>query len=88
MEGLFFKEFKRPMCGAQPISSVADAAPGELFSSMAARLRPDRVAADLLKYPTLISYVAVQSVFLPALSMILVVTFIRTGTRFFGQGME
>ena len=88
METLFYNEYGRGMCGGQPISSVADANPNELFSSMAARLRPDRVAADLLKYPTLISYVAVQSVFLPALSMIFVVTFIRTATRFFSQGME
>ena len=88
MEPLFSQEFGHAMCGGQEISSVASAAPGELFMGMASRLRPDRVALDLLKFPTMISYIAVQSVFLPAFSMVLVVTFIRTATKFFSQGME
>jgi len=88
MEPLYLKEYGHAMCSGEEASSVVSADPTNLFSAMTSRLRPDRVAADLLKYPTLISYIAIQSVFLPALSMILVVTFIRSATKFFSQGME
>lgn len=87
MEPLYAQEFGTPMCAdAASVSSAQLSRPNQMFDSLAFNLWPD-LSKDLLKMPKSISYVAVQAVFLPALSMIIVVTFIRTTMRFFSQGM-
>ncbi len=87
MEPLYAQEFGAPMCAdSAGVSSAQLRHPNQLFDSLAFNLRPD-LSKDLLSMPKSISYVAIQAVFLPALSMIIVVTFIRTTLRFFSQGM-
>ncbi len=88
MEPMYMTEFGVPMCGGGSSETVMASSDMTLASNLAANLWPSPLGRDLLKFPTGISYIAVQSVFLPALSMILVVTFIRTATKFFSQGME
>ncbi|VVB56473.1 Uncharacterised protein [uncultured archaeon] len=88
MEPMYLTEFGTPMCGGGASTNLVGLADQDLANSLALNLTPSPLGRDLLKFPTAISYVAVQSVFLPALSMIIVVTFIRTSTRFFAQGME
>ncbi len=87
MEPLYLQEFGAPMCAdSAGVSSAQLSRPSDLFDSLAFNLWPN-LSKDLLGLPKSISYVAIQAVFLPALSMIIVVTFIRTILRFFSQGM-
>ena len=87
MEPLYLQEFGAPMCAdSAGVSSAQISRPSQMFDSLAFNLLPD-LSKDLLGLPKSISYVAIQAVFLPALSMIIVVTFIRTTLRFFSQGM-
>ncbi len=88
MEPLYVMEYGVPMCSNSVADSSANLSrPGALVDSLALSLWPS-LSRDLLQLPKTLSYVALQAVFLPALAMILVVTFIRTTVRFFGQGMN
>ena len=61
--------------------------PGEFFDNMSVNLLPS-VSRDLLSFPTHLSYVAFQAVFLPAINMIMVITFVKAELKFFSQKME
>ena len=88
MEPLYIAEYGVPMCSNSISESSANISrPGSLVDSLALSLWPS-LSNDLLELPKTLSYVALQAVFLPALAMIIVVTFIRTTVRFFGQGMS
>ncbi len=87
MEPLYSREFGRGMCGQGAGTTIVGSSGTRMADSLALNLWPS-LSRDILKFPASISYLAMQSVFLPSLSMIITVTFIRSSTRFFGQGME
>lgn len=87
MNQMYQDEFGYSMCsGEQRADSKYFVQKGRFFDSLSLQMLPD-FSEDLFKFTTHLSYVAFQSVFLPAMNMVLVVTFIRATLKFFSQKM-
>ncbi len=87
---MYKNEFGHQMCEGSQGSGAYFLGSGAFYDSMAVQLVPS-FAQDMIGtngFTTSLSYVALQAVFLPALSMVVVVTFIKTATTFFSQKME
>ena len=87
MGQLYEQQFGYAMCSGAGGSGDYFIGSGQLYDSMAAQLLP-HLKEDVIGtngFTTQLSYVALQAVFLPALGMVLVVSFIRSATKFFSQ---
>ncbi|MFH0927351.1 MAG: hypothetical protein V1822_02115 [Candidatus Micrarchaeota archaeon] len=85
---LYQEEFKHAMCsGGDAQGQDYFFSTKDFYSSLGVQMLPD-VSEDIIRASTSLSYVAVQAVFLPALNMIMAVTFITAGAKFFSQKLE
>jgi hypothetical protein len=87
VEPMYAKEFGRGMCTQDSSPYPLGFSGTMIVNRISLELLPS-ISRDMLKFTQSLSYLALQSVFLPSLSMIITVTFIRTAVRFFGQAME
>ncbi|MDE1798223.1 MAG: hypothetical protein KGH63_02350 [Candidatus Micrarchaeota archaeon] len=90
MDQLYYGQFGHAMCSGSGGAGAYYVGSGQMYDSMAAQLLPN-LKEDIIGnngFTTQLSYVALQAVFLPALGMVLVVSFIRSATKFFSQKLE
>lgn len=85
MRQMYLFDTGHPMCGADSTLTTAAGAT-TLYDSLSVQLIPK--ADDILGFSRNLSYVALQAVFLPSLSMILTVSFMRAAMKFFSQKMD
>jgi hypothetical protein len=87
MTQLYQNEFGYAMCtGGDEVDSKYFVQKGDFFDSLFVQMLP-KFNEDFFSFPSHLSYVAFQAVFLPSMNMVLVVTFIRATLKFFSQKM-
>lgn len=91
MGQLYYEEFGYAMCsGGESTGNEYIFSKGSFYDNLSFQMIP-KIKEDMIGtggFTASLSYVAFQAVFLPALDMIMVVTFVTAGMKFFSQKME
>jgi len=92
MYKMYQDDFGYPMCSGKENWDRADYVfgAGAVYDSISLQLLP-KLKEDFIGaggFTKHLSYIVMQSVFLPALNMVLVVTFVKAGTKFFSNKLE
>lgn len=98
MDRLYQEQYGYPMCGGNESGDTSLVGDFKFYSGTGTELlpiTPNGITKTMFLKPmalldpiTALSYVIVQAVFLPALTMVVVVSFVKTVAKFFSQKME